>query len=234
MVDLVLRPAEQAALALLVATEPVPGDPMPPAAAFDALLTLVPADGLGAALVEHTGRVVAERVFLPDWAPRDDPEAAEDGPLYVGLVHWPQQPRAAADCDALAGVDGVAIGFRVGGDCVAQIYLDRRYRRFSERDLTMLRLVAPLLQRLLRERPTPRLPASRHRPGASGPQRTWPSGASNAEIAAALFIAPSTVRKHLEHVYAKLGVHGRLEALAVLRGCDEPDLDLQERVARYA
>ncbi|ANH39425.1 putative transcriptional regulatory protein NarL [Nocardioides dokdonensis FR1436] len=233
MVDLVLRPAEQAALALLVATEPVPGDPMPPAAAFDALLTLVPADGLGAALVEHTGRVVAERVFLPDWAPRDDPEAAEDGPLYVGFVHWPEQPLAAAACEALAGVDGVALGFRVGGDRVAQIYLDRRYRRFSERDLTMLRLVAPLLQRLLRERPTPRLPAT-----VTVQERRVlnhvAAGASNAEIAAALFVAPSTVRKHLEHVYAKLGVHGRLEALAVLRGCDEPDLDLQERVARYA
>ena len=60
------------------------------------------------------------------------------------------------------------------------------------------------------------------------------TGASNAEIAQAMFIAPSTVRKHLEHVYAKLGVHTRLEALAVLRGSDEPDLDLLERVQRYA
>ena len=49
-----------------------------------------------------------------------------------------------------------------------------------------------------------------------------------------VFIAPSTVRKHLEHVYAKLGVHTRLQALAVLRGSDVPDLDLRERVARYA
>ena len=60
------------------------------------------------------------------------------------------------------------------------------------------------------------------------------TGASNAEIARALFIAPSTVRKHLEHVYAKLGVHNRLQALAVLRGSEIPDLDLRERVARYA
>lgn len=232
MADLVLNAAEQAALATLISAEPVPGDPMPSAAALDALLTLVPADGMGAALVEHSGRLVAERVVLPDWDPRDD-ELQEDGPLYVGFVRWPQHPLAAAACDSLVGVDGVAIGFRVGGDCVAQVWLDRRRRVFSERDLALLRLVSPLLQRLLRERPTPCLPAS-----VTVQERRVlahvASGASNAEIAAALFIAPSTVRKHLEHVYAKLGVHTRLQALAVLRGSAEPDLDLLERVTRYA
>lgn len=38
-------------------------------------------------------------------------------------------------------------------------------------------------------------------------------GKTNAEIAAQLWVAPSTVKKHLEHVYAKLGV-GRRAALA--------------------
>lgn len=42
---------------------------------------------------------------------------------------------------------------------------------------------------------------------------TWVArGKSNAEIAAALFIAPGTVKKHLEHIYAKLGVRTRTEA----------------------
>lgn len=232
MADLVLNPAEQSALATLLSAEPVPGDPMPPAHALEALLTLVPADGMGAALVEHSGRLVAERVVLPDWSPRDD-ENQEDGPLLVGFMHWLQHPAAAARCEAMPGVDGVAIGYRVGADCVAQVYLDRRRRQFSERDLAMLRMVAPLLQRLLRERPTPRLPAS-----VTVQERRVlmhvATGASNAEIARAMFIAPSTVRKHLEHVYAKLGVHNRLQALAVLRGSDAPDLDLRERAARYA
>jgi DNA-binding CsgD family transcriptional regulator len=45
-------------------------------------------------------------------------------------------------------------------------------------------------------------------------------GKTNAEIAAVLWIAPSTVKKHLEHVYGKLGV-GRRAAVAarhVVRG----------------
>jgi LuxR family maltose regulon positive regulatory protein len=38
-----------------------------------------------------------------------------------------------------------------------------------------------------------------------------------AEIAATLVVAPSTLRSHLKHLYAKLGAHGRLEALARAR-----------------
>jgi len=41
------------------------------------------------------------------------------------------------------------------------------------------------------------------------------SGATNAQIAAALSIAPSTVKRHLDHVYRKLGVSGRVQATAV-------------------
>lgn len=37
-------------------------------------------------------------------------------------------------------------------------------------------------------------------------------GQTNAEIAAELWIAPGTVKKHLEHVYEKLGVAGRAAA----------------------
>ena len=39
-------------------------------------------------------------------------------------------------------------------------------------------------------------------------------GKTNAEIAQLLCLAPSTVRKHLEHVYAKLGVNTRTAAVA--------------------
>lgn len=43
-------------------------------------------------------------------------------------------------------------------------------------------------------------------------------GRSNQEIAAALWVSPRTVRKHLENVYAKLGVHSKSEAIAYLNG----------------
>jgi DNA-binding CsgD family transcriptional regulator len=38
-------------------------------------------------------------------------------------------------------------------------------------------------------------------------------GKTNPEIAAILGIAPTTVRRHLEYVYAKLGVHIRTAAV---------------------
>jgi DNA-binding CsgD family transcriptional regulator len=43
-------------------------------------------------------------------------------------------------------------------------------------------------------------------------------GKTNAEIAEAIWIAPGTVRKHLENIYEKLGVHSRTAAVAALNG----------------
>jgi DNA-binding CsgD family transcriptional regulator len=41
-------------------------------------------------------------------------------------------------------------------------------------------------------------------------------GLSNIEIAHRLWIEPTTVRKHLEHIFAKLGVRNRTAALSKL------------------
>ena len=50
------------------------------------------------------------------------------------------------------------------------------------------------------------------------------AGKTNAEIAATLWVAPSTVKKHLENVYAKTGI-GRRAAVAALQGA--PNMSLQ-------
>ena len=48
-------------------------------------------------------------------------------------------------------------------------------------------------------------------------------GKTNAEIARLLWLAPKTVGKHLEHVYAKLGVSTRTEAVARFFGLIDPE-----------
>ena len=47
-------------------------------------------------------------------------------------------------------------------------------------------------------------------------------GLSNTEIARRLWIQPTTVRKHLEHVFDKLGVRSRTAALSKLHGVTKP------------
>jgi LuxR family transcriptional regulator, maltose regulon positive regulatory protein len=48
--------------------------------------------------------------------------------------------------------------------------------------------------------------------------RTVAEGLSNAEAGRRLFLSPFTVKKHLEHVYGKLGARNRTEAIARARG----------------
>jgi DNA-binding CsgD family transcriptional regulator len=114
---------------------------------------------------------------------------------------------------------------------VAQICFDREGTMFTERDLAVLDLLWPVLQRHLRQQPTPTLPAS-----LTVQERRVlmevAAGFSNAEIAEGLFIATSTVRKHLEHAYRKLGVTNRLAAVISLHGGPLPDPDLEQRIGR--
>jgi LuxR family transcriptional regulator, maltose regulon positive regulatory protein len=47
--------------------------------------------------------------------------------------------------------------------------------------------------------------------------RLLAAGRSNAEMAAGLFVEQSTVKTHLIHLYGKLGVHSRTQAVARAR-----------------
>ncbi|WP_207206659.1 helix-turn-helix transcriptional regulator [Nocardioides ganghwensis] len=128
------------------------------------------------------------------------------------------------------GTDRLEIEFSNGEDDVVRVLFVRYRTVFTDRDRAMARLIVPALARLVHERPAPALAC------LTTQERTVlgrvAAGATNAQIAHELCIAESTVRKHLEHVYRKLGVSGRLAAVARLQERDLPGLDLRERVAR--
>jgi DNA-binding CsgD family transcriptional regulator len=90
---------------------------------------------------------------------------------------------------------------------------------FDERDRSVLNALRPHLMHLYRNA---KFRQDDGRAGVLTPREREVvalvrEGKTNAEIARELWIAPGTVRKHLEHVYEKLGVGSRTAALARLR-----------------
>lgn len=231
MPRLELNDREQWALRGLLGAQPSPGSPLPSREALEALSVLIPADEAGA-VFQDGSYTLTDGIVLGGDTDGLELQTCTGGPYYLGIMHWSAHPRAAEAC--FGGLphqwDSVAIGFRNGANCLVQVFLARR-GPFTDRDLSMLRMLAPALARLTRERPTPALPAS-----LTVQERRVLShvaaGQSNAEIAADLFVAPSTIRKHLENSYRKLGVTSRGAAVARLQGRDLPDLDLRERLER--
>jgi DNA-binding CsgD family transcriptional regulator len=241
MRDLDLTGSELSVLRTLISMEPVPGQPLPEPVVLEKVNALVPCDRLGAGYVDLTGLVTANMRVEPSGQGRStvvldlDYHEQHGGPFYVGVMHWRLRPRQAEACGVTLGgrQDALAIGFRNGTDHVVQYVFLRDAGHFTGRELAILDLLGPVLQRLARERPTPSLPAAL----TISERRVLyevAAGLSNAEIAEGNCIAVSTVRKHLENSYRKLGVTSRHAAIARLRGSDHPGIDLNERVARYA
>ena len=244
MAQVTLSEPDQNALRALLAIEPVPGRPVPEARTYELLNKLVPCDVLGAGRTDLHGHLSHAIEVLPgtrtrvreiesDLGPCQD-EACDACPHYLGYMHWNEHPREAEWCDVdITAADALGIGFRNGADHIVQFYFARIGGHFSDADHALFWTLGPVLQRLSRERATPRLPAS-----LTVTERrilTYvAAGMSNPEIAEQLTVANSTVRKHLENTYRKLGVTNRVAAIARLCGSDEPSLDLQERVQRYA
>ena len=136
------------------------------------------------------------------------------------------RPRSSRPCRR----DTFQLDFRNGPDAVVRVRLERHWAGFGERDRAMATLLTPALARLVHERPAPETACLTSQERAV--LGLVAAGESNAQIARELYVAESTVRKHLEHAYRKLGVTGRLAAIARLQGRDLPELDLAERIAR--
>ena len=238
-----LSASQMATMRNLLRQEPVPGQPIPEQHTFELLAELVPCDLLGVHVSDLNGRSVGgievtcdgrRRLTLVPIEP-DQRLGDQDhgGPHYLGYMHWNEHPREAEECGVVLEGDSLAIGFRNGTNHIAQYFFHRSREPFSAEELALFWMLGPVLQRLVRERPTPHLPYS-----LTVTERRIlchvAAGLNNREIAESFNIATSTVRKHLEHAYRKLGVTSRVAAIARLRGADLSGLDLRERIDRYA
>ena len=228
MPDLKLSEREQRLLRTLIGTEPVPGSPMPERHVLAMVAELVPCDTICAVLMDPEAGPQAFVELPHGYSEYDDAAAGET--YYVGMIHWSHHRRAAEECRTLVGLaDAVAVGFRNGPTAVAQIALGREAAMFSDRDLAVLELLWPVFQRHLRTELTTTLPAAL----TVAERRVLnlvSAGMTNGQVAECLFVAPSTVRKHLENSYRKLGVTNRLAAVTVLRGAPVAEPRAFERV----
>lgn len=228
MTDLVLSERDQTCVRTLMALEPTPGA-LPAPHVLRLISRLIPSDTIDVHIADSTGCVIECVALPPTPIGSFDPQMC-DGPLPLGLVHQSRDPDHRELLRSVGVADGVVIGFRTGRDHVSQLGLDRRKSMFSERDLAMLRMIAPALQRLLRTTRTPLLPESLTLTERRVLQ-FLATGMSNADIAYELSVAPATIRKHLEHVYPKLGVTSRLAAVRAFHGEPVPHLESPPRDA---
>jgi DNA-binding CsgD family transcriptional regulator len=104
------------------------------------------------------------------------------------------------------------------GRPVGYLAFDRLKPDFTDRDLLLLETLQPHLRQLVHNA-AQRLPAAVDglTPREHQIVTLVAHGRKNHEIATLLYIAPGTVHKHLDNIYAKLGAHNRAEAVARLR-----------------
>jgi DNA-binding CsgD family transcriptional regulator len=114
-----------------------------------------------------------------------------------------------------------SVGYR-GPRGFNEILCARRRPDFNDRELTLLSLAATALELAARD------PGPTVQPALGLTKREVEvlervaRGCSNGEIADALSLAPGTVKKHLDNIFAKLGVRNRIEATrAWLAGAQE-------------
>lgn len=214
MADLLLRENEQAAVRAVLAAEPVPGTTLPCECALDPVARLIPCDAIGIALLDGAGSAVEQPAVSRDRTSYDVLPMSIGPPLGVQLLERAPVPQGGSGA---RGISVLSYGVRTGPDLVVKLWLVRRSSDFTVRDRVLLALVAPALERLMRQRPTSALPPSLTLQERRV-LRQVAGGLSNAEIAERLSIAPCTVRKHLENAYRKLGVTNRLAAVLAIEG----------------
>jgi DNA-binding CsgD family transcriptional regulator len=133
----------------------------------------------------------AKGTLLPDGTKRIE-IASEPGRILRDDLEMPVARLPERIADWHAGACGTLVIASDGSTLLVETTRDGSARLLSERPSSEDRLTA-------REREV---------------MRCVEDGLSNAEIARKLWIQPTTVRKHLENIFAKLGVRSRTAALS--------------------
>jgi len=109
-----------------------------------------------------------------------------------------------------------------GRERIIAVWRERGSRDLSDRDRDVLNVLRPHLVRRQELASLRARLAGSANDGLTHREREIllhvAQGKTNAEVATELWVAESTVKKHLENVYAKLGVPGRAAAVACLYG----------------
>ena len=136
---------------------------------------------------------------------------------YYSLRQWRGEPLYVDFLAATGVVRSLMVPLTGGPGHSPRLVLARTSGSdFSQKNRALLSLVRPHLNELYRRSRRPP-----DRAGALTPRQRElialvARGLSNREIAAELFLAPGTVRKHLENIFERLGVSSRLAAVALM------------------
>jgi DNA-binding CsgD family transcriptional regulator len=99
------------------------------------------------------------------------------------------------------------------------VYIERSGKNYTDRERTLLSLLRPHFVRIrVNAESRRRMDARWSLTPREAEVLGWVArGKTNTEVAAALFISPLTVRKHLENIFEKLGVRTRTAAATYAR-----------------
>lgn len=123
-----------------------------------------------------------------------------------------------AVCEPLDTADSLRLYLPAPAGVSRFLFFDRSRRGFPNRARQVLDLLRPYLAGSRGRRPAVLSTPPGLTPRETALMQLVADGHSNAAIAAQLWISEHTVRKHLENIFAKLGVHTRTAAVARLRG----------------
>jgi DNA-binding CsgD family transcriptional regulator len=176
--------------------------------------------------------------------------SAADGPQRLSGLLSQRRLNALPMFQEYLGPSGIRDQLKVwlwsSANSAACVSLDRTDGWFGDRDVAVLAVVQQHLAAIRESLMSPSHQDA-NQPEALTVREaqvlSWAArGRQNREIAELLYISPATVRKHLEHAYAKLGARNRTEAVAALRGSttgifpglEPPEVDPTGRPPRRA